>query len=291
MNNHDVTLEPCYVLHQRAYRDTSALVDVFSKEHGRIGLVARGVKSSKSKLRGLLQPFTPLLISWGGKGDLQTLKSIESTGLAMNLTGRWVMSGFYLNELLMRLLIRHDPHASLFNHYESTLKLLSTIAGIAAGTAASTEANNDEKESVSGQHQRILRLFEKNLLHELGYGLILDHDVESGVAIEIGKNYQYYPEKGPVLSSTAFSTGSGAGSVGNEVRESEFHGSYHRTVKIQIQGDSLISLAQDKLDDPLALQESKRLMRTILSGYLGSKPLQSREMFKQQSRYSSNRME
>ncbi|NOX43203.1 MAG: DNA repair protein RecO [Gammaproteobacteria bacterium] len=248
MKYNNVELAPCYVLHQKAYRDTSALLEVFSRQYGRIGLVARGIKSSKSKIKGLLQPFVPLLLSWGGKGDLQTLKTAEANGLAMTLPHRWVMSGFYLNELLIRLTIRHDPHADLYGQYECTLKLLCHLA------------HCEQKDEVQSEHQRTLRLFEKHLLADLGYGLMLDHDAESDIPIEKEEYYQYYPEKGPVLITDRNAKSTNGG--------------------VSVKGASLLSLAQDKLDDAESLQEIKRLMRAVLSCYLGTKPLYSREMFR-----------
>jgi len=273
-SNTEVILEPCFVLHQKAYRDTSALVEVFSRQYGRVGLVARGVKSSKSKTRGLLQPFVPLLVSWGGRGELQTLKAVEASERAMALPHRWVMSGFYLNELLMRLLIRHDPHMALFDQYECTLKLLCYLANSehSPGEQSSDELLSGEQgNQLQSEHQRVLRLFEKKLLDELGYGLVLDHDVETGTPIEKEKYYQYYLEKGPVLSDTS---DSGPGDA--DIRETS--GFYNQ--RVEIKGASLLSLAQDQLDDAMTLKETKRLMRYVLAGYLGEKPLYSRQLFK-----------
>ncbi len=260
MNYNNVDLQPCYVLHQKAYRDTSALVDVLSRQYGRVSLVAKGIKSSKSKMRGVLQPFFPLLISWCGKGDLQTLKTAEAHGLALTLPQRWVMSGFYLNELLMRLTIRHDPHANLYDRYDCTLKLLCQLA------------NSEQNKATQNEHQKVLRLFEKYLLSELGYGLLLDHDAESGKPVEKEGNYQYHLEKGPVLIKNDWVNGNGLA-----------HGLTKSTNAsgLTVKGASLLSLAQDELDDTVSLQETKQLMRAVLSRYLGSKPLYSRDMFKQ----------
>ena len=275
----EVTLEPCFVLHQKAYRDTSALVEIFSSQYGRVGLVARGVKSSKSKTRGLLQPFTPLLISWGGRGELQTLKAVEARDRAMTLPHRWVMSGFYINELLMRLLMRHDPHPSLFNQYECTLKLLCYMANSEQSPGERLPQERLEGEKVSQlqrEHQRVLRLFEKKLLDELGYGLVLDHDVETGTPIEKEKYYQYYLEKGPVLLKTNELKTNELKTNDSDIRETS--GFYNQWVEIK--GESLLSLAQDQLDDATTLKETKRLMRCVLAGYLGEKPLYSRQLFK-----------
>lgn len=143
-----VQQSPAYVLHRRAYRETSALVDIFTPEHGRLTVIARGVRQSKSSRAGLLQPFTPLWVSWVGRGELMTLTDVELRLSVPALKGEALFSGFYLNELLMALLERFDPHPGLFTCYEATLQGL----------------YRDEFASV-------LREFEHDLLAELGYGL------------------------------------------------------------------------------------------------------------------------
>jgi DNA repair protein RecO (recombination protein O) len=150
-----VQLEPAWVLSVRPYRETSALVEAFTRQHGRIGLVARGVQSARSRLRGVLQPFQPLLLSFGERGDLGTLFAAEAGGAPVALRGEAVFSGWYLNELLLRLLARRDPHARLFEHYGEAL-----AAQGGEGAAAA------------------LRRFELRLLGELGYGLELPEPLE-----------------------------------------------------------------------------------------------------------------
>jgi DNA repair protein RecO (recombination protein O) len=144
-----------YVLHTRPYRDTSLLVDLFSREHGRIGAIARGVRGPKSRHRGLLQPFTPLLVSWFGKSDLVTLNGIEPNGAPHYLTGDRLLSGLYMNELLVRALHQADPHPALFDAYTEAVEKLATVMSAQSGI-----------QSI----ERILRLFEKQLLQEVGYG-------------------------------------------------------------------------------------------------------------------------
>lgn len=143
-----VALEPAYLLHQRAYRETSVLLEVFSASRGRVGLVARGVRSAKSRSRSLYQPFRRLLLSWVERGELGTLTAAEADGPAAALSGDAVFSGWYLNELLLRVLARHDPHAPLFEEYALALESLS----------AATDAS-------------VLRRFELRLLENLGYGM------------------------------------------------------------------------------------------------------------------------
>ena len=147
-----INLQPAFVLHSREYRDTSRILDVFTQRHGRLTLFARGARGPKSKLASLLMPFRPLLVSWSGKGDAAQLTGAELHGESITLPARQVLSGFYLNELIIKLTTRHDPQARLFDDYTDALRRL------AADTAA----------------EPVLRVFEKRLLASLGYGLEFD---------------------------------------------------------------------------------------------------------------------
>lgn len=171
-----VLLQPAFVLHRRPYRDTSLLLEVFSRDHGRVGLVARGAAGPRSRLKGLLQPFASLLLSWAGAGELATLTAAEETGLPAPLPPHRVLAGLYINELLIRLLPRLDPHPSLFAAYPLLLAEL---------TMASSE-------------EPPLRRFEKCLLDELGYGLTLDCEVVSGTPIVAEEQYCYVLDQGPL---------------------------------------------------------------------------------------------
>jgi DNA repair protein RecO (recombination protein O) len=162
-----IDFEPAHVLSLRPYRETSQLLEVFSRNHGRVGLVARGVRGPKSKLRGLLQPFRPLLLSWRETGELGTLSSVEAGGLSISLVGERVFHGWYVNELLLKLLQRHEPHPDLYADYAQVLGQLGG-AGAEPG----------------------LRIFEKRLLAGLGYALPLDADFEPA------HRYRFDPEQG-----------------------------------------------------------------------------------------------
>lgn len=233
ISNHKASLEPSYILHSRPYRDTSLLVDIFSRQHGRIGAIAKGAKQAKSKFNGLLQPFSPLIVSWSGRGDLMTLTDAELQQVALRLKGPQLISGFYLNELLTRLLQRHDPHQTLFDVYHETLCML-------------------EK----GEHEEpVLRRFETWLLQETGYGLILDHDIETGEVIQNDARYCYHIERGPVKIS----------GLSNQQG-------------IVINGQTLLGIKNETLEGTTQLKQAKQLMRAIIAHHLGDKPLRSREL-------------
>ncbi|MDH5784752.1 MAG: DNA repair protein RecO [Chromatiales bacterium] len=234
-SEHKVQLQPAYLLHRKPYRDTSLLLELFSRDHGRIGLIARGARGAKSKLKGVLQPYQPLLVSWSGRGELQTLTSAETEGSALFLQGDTLASGFYLNELLMRLLARHDPHPDLYHIYHSTLQRIS--------------ANHDIEWA--------LRLFERDLLQELGYGLLLNHEGRGGVEVVPEGRYCYYHESGP----------------------QRMHG--EEGGRLTVSGETLLALAQGRCEVPQLRRESKLLMREVLARYLGNRPLASRELFRQ----------
>ena len=167
--------ESAYVLHSYPFKETSLIVEAFTRNFGRIGLVARGARRPKSSLRGLLMQFQPLSLSWGGKSELRTLHRAESRAGHLQLGGRSLMCGFYLNELLLKLLPREDAHQGLFLAYEAALE---TLRGDTPPSWA-------------------LRRFEKSLLRELGYGLALERDTH-GQPVRAQAQYAYLVERGPV---------------------------------------------------------------------------------------------
>lgn len=177
-----VDLQCAFVLHSRIWRETSELLEVLTRDHGRVSLVARGMRRRRSVLRAILQPFQPLVLSWSGRGEgLMTLRTAEAAGPAVPLHGIALMSGFYANELLLRFLQRGDSHPRLFASYEKALLAL---------------AGGDLPEAV-------LRRFELALLAETGYGLNLDHDAASGEPLDAARCYQYVLERGPVAVADA----------------------------------------------------------------------------------------
>ena len=225
-----IQLEPGLVLHRRKYRETSLLVELFTVDHGRITAVARGVRRSRSKVS--LEFFIPFLVSWHGKGDLVTLTQAEVDGAIQPLQGDCLLAGFYLNELLVRLLQKSDPHPQLYKLYRETLVKL----------------------QAQPLDQSILRVFEKRLLEELGYGVLSKvEDIQRELLPD--KHYRFIPEQGFVICENANSD------------ENVFS------------GKSLLAYALEAWHEEHVLRDAKRLVRLMLEPLLGTRPLYSRQLF------------
>ena len=179
-----INLQPGYVLHQRPYRDSSVIIDVLTPEFGRMSLLGKGVKRAKSRFQGQLRAFQPMLVSWCGRGELMTLTQVEIPGKHLQMDGSCLSSGFYLNELLMRLAHKFEPQVEIFNDYDTAVRGLSALSGS------------------SGRNQQllqaILRIFEIKLLRNLGYEVLLDTEAETNTAVQAEVEYQYHLDHGPV---------------------------------------------------------------------------------------------
>jgi DNA repair protein RecO (recombination protein O) len=167
--------EIVYVLHTYPFKETSLIIEIFSKVHGRISIVAKGARRPRSLVRGMLQSFQSLQATWSGQGEMKTLHSIDWCDALLQIEGDALICGFYINELLMRLLPKEDPHETLFDFYHQTMELLS------------------KKDNLSVT----LRRFELRLLQELGYELPLIND-ENGESINPNKTYSYEVGYGPI---------------------------------------------------------------------------------------------
>lgn len=228
-----ITLQPALVLHTRPFGDTSLLVELLTLEYGRVSLLARNARGMRSQFKGIVQPFVPLLVSWSGKTELMSLSKAELNGQPYLLVGTALLCGIYLNELLIRLLQRDDPHPPLFTAYQTALTELQ-------------QANAVEK---------VLRLFEKKLLQEIGYGIDFAKDI-AGNPIEAQLHYCWYPEKGFAPVATVV----------------------QQQVSL-FQGKHILSLQQNKLETTEECRAAKHLFRLLLSPLLGDRPIRSRELF------------
>lgn len=165
-----------WVLHHRPFRDTSRILDIFSREHGRLSLVARGARAAKSRLKGILRPFTPLSMSWVSRSDLGTLTGAELAESPLSLSGDALLSAYYVNELLLKLVHKHDPQPGIFDLYSEIIATLASASEVAPA----------------------LRRFEMELLSMLGYELNLQHDADSHQELVVDQYYDYRPGHGPV---------------------------------------------------------------------------------------------
>lgn len=229
--------QSAFVLHMRNYSETSLLLEVYTRRHGRLGLIAKGARRASNKSRSAINLFQPLTIGWSGRGELMVLTGAEADGPSIELVGRALYCGFYLNELLVRLLHRHDPHEALYDRYRQAVEGL--------------------RDHIS--QEAVLRIFEKHLLRELGYGLLLERESGDRAPIDPAAVYDYVLEQGPV-----------------RVRHPELA---VRFQGVRVRGASLLALAGECLEKPAALRDAKALMRAALAPHLGDRPLQSRRLF------------
>jgi DNA repair protein RecO (recombination protein O) len=244
-----VSLQPAFLLHHYPWRDTSRILELMTREHGRVSVIARGSRQAAAASGGVLQAFRACLVSWSARGELGYLTAVErltaltSAGAAAEiahvagerggLRGQRLMSAFYANELLLKLLQRNDPHPALFDAYAALLARLHAPLEDAG---------------------RALRIFEKRLLEELGWGLNLEHEAGSGAPLEPGRSYRYGLEGGAEpIDGVAEGT-------------------------LIFCGASLLSLAREALDDPRSLGDSRRLLRAALDRLLDGRRLSTREV-------------
>lgn len=245
-----VERQAAFVLHTRPYRETSLVVEAITRDYGRIALVAKGVRRPRSAMRGVLMAFQPLEMTWSGKGEVVTLHNAEWQGGQPLLAGRALLCAYYLNELLLNLLPREDAHEQVFDHYAQTLQALS---GQMVNPAVEPVVQSQPSQE-SAFFSASLRYFEKSLLAELGYGLLLTHDV-GGNAIDPAQRYLYEMESGPrPLADSSAAAGT-------------------------ISGQTLLDMSAESFSHPVTLSESKALMRSLMAFYLNGRQLHSRRLF------------
>ena len=239
-----VEQQPAWVLHTYPWRETSLIVEIFAREHGRVGLVAKGARRPYSQLRGVLLAFQPLRMDWSGGGEVKTLVRAEWQGGQPLLSGRGLLCGYYLNELLVRLTAREDAHPRLFDAY------VDAVRALGRGEPASP----------------ILRRFELALLQDLGYEAGLAVDADSGAAIQPDGRYLYILERGPVRLETLEAEGVESGALGEQPL---------------LSGQTLLDMAADDFSRAETLAQSKQLLRMLINHTLGGQPLQSRRVLKE----------
>ncbi len=247
-NRRRVELDAFYVLHHRPWRDSSRMLEVITREHGRLTLFARGVRGPRAALASLLQPFRPLLGSWHGRGDTGQLVHAEpmpaTEGLPLGVAAMALMSAYYLNELLIKLSVRADPQPQLFSLYSATLARM-------AEDSTALEAS--------------LRAFERRLLDILGYGLVFDIDARSGRAIQADAYYHFHPELGFVETQ--------APAPGEAPQP-----------KVCV-GAVLQAIDAEDWREAATLEQARRIFRAALDHALEGRELRTREVAKAVSRH------
>jgi DNA repair protein RecO (recombination protein O) len=192
--------QPAFILHHRPFRDSSQILDLVTRDHGKIALVARGSRGSKSRLAGVLRPFSPLRVSWVARSDLGTLTGAEAAGSPLGLQGDAILSAFYVNELLMNFLHRHDPQPEIYALYAEAIGALGSTRDVA----------------------RCLRSFELELLSLLGYAVNVQFESGTQQPLQPQRNYEYRVEQGPVPVQRSEGTMVFAGAVLTSIRAQEF---------------------------------------------------------------------
>jgi DNA repair protein RecO (recombination protein O) len=251
-------MDRAYVLHSYPYRETSLILQVWTEKHGRLGLVAKGARRPKSPQRAVLLAFQPLALDWFGRGELRTLKTAEPTVPATPLAGQALLSAFYLNELLLKLTTRDDPHEGLFEAYDDAITALRAVTRAAGISAKAAQSQSIEP---------VLRRFELRLLQELGYAVQLGEEAGSHAPIVAEREYLYVVERGPIPA-----------------REGE-----ERVDAIRLRGLTLIDLERGRFDDPTTIAQAKSLMRLLINHSLNGQELATRAMVRDLQRMESDR--
>jgi len=275
-------LQPAYVIHTRAFRDTSMIVELFTPEHGRVSVLARGVKTGKAKKSLLLQPFRSLHVSWAGRGELPVLSAVEEAGNTLHLQGQSLACGYYVNELIYHLLPRDDPAQGLFANYWSVVSSLDDLS----------------------RRDAALRRFELELLVQIGYEPLLDHDYASGEMIAQDGVYRYRVPEGPYAvvgnaddSIDACHRSDSADAAVDNVKASHANSSTHLQKSsvpqgsqqgsqqgLLVRGKTLLDLATGCFENPVTLREARDLMRLLIHYQLDGRELLSRSLFNSYSK-------
>lgn len=252
------SLNHCFLLHQRPYRETSVIVDLLTESEGRVSVVCKGVRGSGNKaasLRSTLQPFAALSVAWSGKSSLKSLRSAEVTCLAPRFLQHQLYAALYLNELLIRLFQHGESHINLFAEYRHAIAELSEV-----------------DLSESGSTEVPLRRFEFKLLATLGFEVDFSFDAVTGQPIETQGLYHFHSEFG--FSQQAFMQ-----AIPDSMAELKKEQQVSSQLKELIVGDHLQALQQQDYSRSEVRRTAKLIMRAALAPHLGGRALKSRELY------------
>jgi DNA repair protein RecO (recombination protein O) len=251
-----------FVLHSYPYKETSLILETFTRTHGRMSIVAKGAKRASAASRYTLMPFQLLGFEWFGRAEMKTLKNAEHERIFPQAKGAALMAAFYVNELLLKLAAKEDPHETLFDAYVDAIHSLTSIASITKNGAASENASAREIEIA-------LRTFELAMLAELGYALTLTHEAERGDEIEPECDYWYVVDRGPIIAQAQAMNGNDAPSAP------------HALDPVRVSGKTLIAMSEGAFADPLVISQAKQLMRRVINHHLGDKALHTRQLVRE----------
>lgn len=255
------SLQPAWLLHHQAYRDTSLIVDIFTLHHGRVAIMARGARAARPAVRELYQPFRPLLLSWMGEGSLKTLTGIEAADRPLDLAPRPQACAYYLSELLLRLCEKGHPHETLFAWY---------------GLALSELAGGVDIEVV-------LRRFELQLLEALGVLPDFAHCTPDHTPIDATRRYRFHPANAVAIATERERDPSLLKPERSESQAAQAAAWHADGITedpgVDVSGATLLALSAMELDDPTVIAEARPLMKRLLRVQLGDRPLNSRRLF------------
>lgn len=235
-----VVLQPAFILQHRHYRETSLILDLLTRDYGIVAVLAKGVRKAKSKTAGLLLPFKALTVSYCGKAELKTLTQVELQASLTDLNGLALYCGFYVNELISRFLHKHDPHPEVYADYLDCLTQMIQV----------TATDHSPQLSLTPlmQLEAVLRIFELNLMQNIGLALLTQYDAYTETAIKPAASYHFHAELGVVEHS-------GEGTVS---------------------GKTILAMNNKRFTDAQTLTEAKKIMRAVINFHLQGKPLKSR---------------
>ena len=242
-----------YVLHTYPYRETSLILQVWTEKHGRLGMVAKGARRPKSAMRAVLVPFQPLALEWFGRSELKTLKTGEPASPATPLAGPALMSAFYLNELLLKLTTREDPHEGLFAAYDDAITELRALSRAKPATEPEPGSGGNQGPSPV---EPVLRRFELRLLQELGYALELTREAATHAPIVAEREYLYVIERGPIPAPEGEAPPNA----------------------VKLRGTTLLDLDRGRLEDAATIAQAKQLMRLLINHSLNGQELATRAL-------------
>jgi DNA repair protein RecO (recombination protein O) len=225
-------LHRAFVLHKRPFRETSFIVELFVRDFGRATVIAKGAQRKRSQFSGILEPFNQMRVRWSGRSELATLTLADRCDEPLRLDSQKLFCGLYLNELIINLLKRNDPHPKLYDDYQACLQSIHHCQDL----------------------ESLLRKFELSLLDEIGYGLQLEYDADSGLPVVPEQTYRYQIDQGLIVAKTS----------GKPV----------------VYGSTLLALGQGLELTQQQRREAKQLLRQVIDHHLEGKPLRSRDLFR-----------